>query len=102
MKKKLFHLLLIILLTLPMMLYAHSGGTDSSGGHYDHSTGEYHYHHGERAHQHYNGVCEIEMERMEKQRKADALAKAFGIALVVVLVSSSVLLLIWIKKEGDV
>jgi len=37
--------------------YAHSGGTDGSGGHYDHSTGDYHYHHGKPAHDHPNGVC---------------------------------------------
>lgn len=36
---------------------AHSGRTDSNGGHTDHSTGEYHYHHGFPAHQHTNGVC---------------------------------------------
>lgn len=36
---------------------AHSGGTDSNGGHTDHSTGEYHYHHGYSAHQHVDGVC---------------------------------------------
>lgn len=35
----------------------HSGKTDGNGGHYDHSTGEYHYHHGYPAHQHPNGVC---------------------------------------------
>lgn len=34
--------------------YAHSGKTDSSGGHYDHSSGEYHYHHGYSAHSHYD------------------------------------------------
>lgn len=33
---------------------AHTGKTDSSGGHYDHSTGEYHYHHGYPAHSHYD------------------------------------------------
>lgn len=37
--------------------FAHPGETDSSGGHYDRSTGEYHYHHGYPAHQHPNGVC---------------------------------------------
>lgn len=36
---------------------AHSGRTDSQGGHYNRSTGEYHYHHGYPAHQHPNGVC---------------------------------------------
>lgn len=37
--------------------FAHSGRTDSKGGHYNRSTGEYHYHHGYSAHQHENGVC---------------------------------------------
>lgn len=34
--------------------YAHSGRTDGNGGHYDRSTGEYHYHHSYPAHQHYD------------------------------------------------
>lgn len=33
---------------------AHTGRTDSNGGHYDWSTGEYHYHHGYPAHDHYD------------------------------------------------
>lgn len=33
---------------------AHTGRTDSNGGHYDRSTGEYHYHHGYPAHDHYD------------------------------------------------
>lgn len=33
---------------------AHSGRTDSQGGHYDSETGEYHFHHGYPAHQHYD------------------------------------------------
>ena len=36
---------------------AHPGRTDSSGGHWNRSTGKYHYHHGYPAHQHPNGVC---------------------------------------------
>lgn len=37
---------------------AHSGKTDSNGGHTDSSTGQYHYHcGGHPAHQHYGGVC---------------------------------------------
>ena len=36
---------------------AHPGRTDSRGGHMDHSTGQYHYHHGKPAHQHPGGVC---------------------------------------------
>lgn len=39
---------------LSVTVFAHSGGTDSKGGHYDHSTGEYHYHHGYPEHQHFD------------------------------------------------
>lgn len=39
-------------LILSVAAFAHPGGTDSSGGHRNHSTGEYHYHHGYSAHQH--------------------------------------------------
>lgn len=37
---------------LSIFLVFHSGRTDKNGGHTDHSTGEYHYHHGEPAHTH--------------------------------------------------
>lgn len=56
-KKAAIFLLLLILLCIPAA--AHSGGTDENGGHIDHSTGEYHYHHGYPAHQHDGGVCRI-------------------------------------------
>lgn len=49
--------LLLLISSVTIMAYAHSGGTDSSGGHYNHSTGEYHYHHGYPAHQHTGGRC---------------------------------------------
>lgn len=59
MKKICNFVLIIFLLTFILALNcsAHSGKTDSSGGHYNHSTGEYHYHHGYPEHQHPNGVC---------------------------------------------
>lgn len=44
----------LILFALVSTVYAHSGGTDSNGGHTNHSTGEYHYHHGYPAHDHYD------------------------------------------------
>lgn len=50
-------LFLLALLLFPSSAYAHPGKTDENGGHYDYSTGEYHYHHGYPAHQHVNGVC---------------------------------------------
>ena len=36
-------------------IFAHSGGTDSDGGHFNRSTGDYHYHHGYPPHSHENG-----------------------------------------------
>lgn len=41
--------LLILLLLIPLTASAHPGRTDSQGGHYDHSTGEYHFHSGKYA-----------------------------------------------------
>ena len=52
-KKRLLTLLLCLFLLCPSAL-AHGGKTDANGGHYDRSTGEYHYHHGYPAHQHYD------------------------------------------------
>lgn len=45
---------LLILSFCVMPVYAHSGGTDGQGGHYNRSTGEYHFHHGYSAHDHYD------------------------------------------------
>lgn len=53
MKRFLAFLLAFLLLLSPTVL-AHSGRTDANGGHYYRSTGEYHYHHGYPAHQHYD------------------------------------------------
>lgn len=55
--RKITFLLLIAILCFSSVALAHSGKTDSSGGHYNRSTGEYHYHHGRSAHQHPGGVC---------------------------------------------
>ena len=54
MRKRLLVFLLAFLLLLHPTVLAHSGKTDANGGHYDRSTGEYHYHHGYPAHQHYD------------------------------------------------
>ncbi|WP_243109974.1 YHYH domain-containing protein [Clostridium sp. E02] len=44
-----------------LVVEAHSGRTDSQGGHHDYKNksglGSYHYHHGQKAHLHPNGVC---------------------------------------------
>ena len=47
-------------------VFAHPGKTDSDGGHFDRSTGEYHYHHGYPAHQHENGTCPYDFKNNEK------------------------------------
>ena len=50
-------LLALLLLLLPVSTLASPGNTDANGGHYEHATGLYHYHHGYPAHQHENGIC---------------------------------------------
>ncbi|MBQ8893426.1 MAG: YHYH domain-containing protein [Clostridia bacterium] len=50
-------LIFLLLTLLPISLSAHGGKTDGRGGHYDNSTGEYHYHHGYPAHTHTGGEC---------------------------------------------
>lgn len=61
--KKLFFTLLFCTI-LPFTVSAHSGRTDSSGGHHDYKNvsglGSYHYHHGYEAHLHPNGICPYE------------------------------------------
>lgn len=69
--KHLFILVLTVMITVfaasyqfsefTMNVSAHSGRTDSSGGHHDYKNksglGSYHYHHGYPAHLHTNGIC---------------------------------------------
>ncbi len=56
---------------------AHSGRTDSSGGHHDYKNasglGSYHYHHGYPAHLHENGVCPYETPQTPIPEPAPAL-----------------------------
>lgn len=63
MKKILILLTALLVISLvTIMAFAHPGRTDSNGGHTDHSTGEYHYHHGYPAHQHIGGRCPYDYE----------------------------------------
>lgn len=45
---------ILIIAIILLLISLHSGRTDGKGGHYDRSTGEYHYHHGRPAHDHYD------------------------------------------------
>lgn len=56
--KRLLALVLALLLSLPA--FAHSGRTDSKGGH--NGPGGYHYHHGYPAHQHEGGQCPYDFD----------------------------------------
>lgn len=70
MKKFLSVLLCLILFALPAA--AHPGRTDSNGGHTDHSTGEYHYHHGQPAHQHIDGQCPYDFNETPYYNKSSS------------------------------
>ena len=52
---------ILVLLFIPAVAFAHSGGTDANGGHHDYNNvsglGDYHYHHGYGPHLHPNGIC---------------------------------------------
>ena len=54
--------LILLTFTSCMVASAHPGRTDAQGGHYDRSTGEYHFHHGYPAHQHENGECPYDFD----------------------------------------
>lgn len=65
MKKKVLALFMSLgLIFNAIPAYAHSGRTDSAGGHHDYNNvsglGSYHYHHGYGPHLHPNGVCPYE------------------------------------------
>lgn len=65
---KRYVLLLVLIVVLPVVGFAHSGGTDANGGHYNRKTGEYHYHHGYPEHQHPNGVCPYDYKNNTKTK----------------------------------
>lgn len=61
MKKVLAILTMLLVFLVPVVAWAHSGRTDSSGGHNDNRNasglGGYHYHHGYGPHLHTGGIC---------------------------------------------
>ena len=65
---------LFVVLSIATTVSAHPGRTDSMGGHYDRSTGEYHYHHGYPAHQHTGGVCPYDFDDKTGQNSGGASA----------------------------
>jgi len=76
-------LYILIALLFPYFSYCHSGGTDSKGGHYNRSTGSYHYHHGNGPHKHVDGWCTLKGPPSEK--KNNTLIWVLGVAGTLVL-----------------
>lgn len=73
MRRILLVLLSVTLLTV--FVTAHPGRTDSNGGHYNRTTGEYHYHHGFPSHQHNNDICPYLDEQQDKPNSGGQLGR---------------------------
>lgn len=93
---------IITILSLTVLCFAHSGRTDSSGGHKDSSTGEYHYHHGYPAHQHPNGKCPYDFDDNTNSESNNSTLKTteydigdiLGITFVTVILSFTIYIFI--------
>lgn len=93
---------IICVLSFTVLCFAHSGRTDSSGGHRDSSTGEYHYHHGYPAHQHPNGKCPYDFDDKTNSESNYSTLKTteydirdiLGITLVTVILSFTIYIFI--------
>ena len=83
--KKFFTVFIIITFCLfvSVTTLAHSGGTDANGGHYNHSTGDYHYHHGYPEHYHTDGECPY--QKKTEQKENDNLDVILTIAVISLL-----------------
>lgn len=80
-----------------LITYAHPGRTDSNGGHYNRSTGEYHYHHGYPAHQHIDGECPYDYDDQTDHSESEDDSENNGITNFLILLgltSSAVLIYI--------
>lgn len=91
-----------LMLVLSFCCFAHSGGTDNNGGHTDHSTGKYHYHHGMPAHDHEQGLCPYDFDttkeyedavKSEKQQKT--------IITISIILGASLLIFLHIITGGE-
>lgn len=101
MKKFLALLVIILSLCTTMTIFAHPGKTDSSGGHIDHSTGEYHYHHGYPEHQHTNDVCPYDYVDASSNNDSIATKDKTGEVLFSILLAIAIFLylLYWGNKK---
>lgn len=86
MKKYIFVLVLIFVFLFSFQVFAHSGRTDSNGGHHDNINGGYHYHHGYPAHQHEDGVCPYLKNNNKSDTKENAQLGFWGALVLSVFV----------------
>lgn len=93
--KKILPLVFLFTLIPKIEIYAHSGRTDSQGGHNDHINGGYHFHHGEGPHQHPNGICPYNNEGGISSPVADVF---FEYAIAVVILT---LIVVFIIDQGN-
>lgn len=75
-KKILIYVLAVLTCLFSFYVSAHSGMTDSNGGHYDRQNGGYHYHHGYPAHEHTNGICPYENTEIDKSQEYNSFKKS--------------------------
>lgn len=74
--KNFFITILLLLCFVFLSVNAHPGRTDSNGGHYNRSTGEYHYHNGEYAGREQSGsTSKIKNKPVEPQKAPTELPK---------------------------
>lgn len=70
--------LVFLIFLLPLHALAHPGKSDYQGGHTDHSTGVYHYHHGYPAHFHTNGECPYDFKDKTGQQSGSSSSGVSG------------------------
>ncbi len=107
MKRRIFLVFIVALLfLLTVTVLAHSGRTDSNGGHWNRSTGEYHYHHGEPPHDHYDidgdgdADCPIRYERANEQASEDEEYNWIWI-IIFLIILALVLSLFWRLNDDE-
>lgn len=103
-KKRIILYIVVLLLTLfAIPVLAHSGRTDSKGGHTDSATGEYHYHHGHSAHQHYDidgdGIIDCPLTYNDDEGSQKAKLGASEIIVIVIGVVYFIGVVVCTKKK---
>ena len=94
--------LIFLICLLSFVCYAHPGRTDADGGHYDHSTGQYHYHNGESVSKVQNTDTKSVSKNAGKTPQLNIFIQKYGIISLGMLIIAVILLVLKIKlsKQG--